>query len=46
MTTATAPPTPFELLAARPRAMAVGGALAIAFSAVLVRLVTHVRHLR
>jgi drug/metabolite transporter (DMT)-like permease len=38
MTTATAPPTPFELLAARPRAMAVGGALAIAFSAVLVRL--------
>jgi drug/metabolite transporter (DMT)-like permease len=33
-----APPTPFALLAARPRAMAVGGALAIAFSAVLVRL--------
>jgi drug/metabolite transporter (DMT)-like permease len=38
MTTATAPRTPLELLAARPRAMAVGGALAIAFSAVLVRL--------
>jgi drug/metabolite transporter (DMT)-like permease len=37
-TTATAPPTPLELLAARPRAMAVGGALAIAWSAVLVRL--------
>jgi drug/metabolite transporter (DMT)-like permease len=37
-TTATAPRTPLELLAARPRAMAVGGALAIAFSAVLVRL--------
>jgi drug/metabolite transporter (DMT)-like permease len=37
-TTATAPPTPLEQLAARPRAMAVLGALAIAFSAVLVRL--------
>jgi drug/metabolite transporter (DMT)-like permease len=37
-TTAAAPPTPLEQLAARPRAMAVGGALAIAFSAVLVRL--------
>jgi drug/metabolite transporter (DMT)-like permease len=37
-TTATAPPTPLQLLAARPRAMAIGGALAIAFSAVLVRL--------
>jgi drug/metabolite transporter (DMT)-like permease len=39
-TTAAAPttPTPLEQLAARPRAMAVLGALAIAFSAVLVRL--------
>jgi drug/metabolite transporter (DMT)-like permease len=38
-TTATAPTTTLlEQLAARPRAMAVGGALAIAFSAVLVRL--------
>jgi drug/metabolite transporter (DMT)-like permease len=37
-TTATAPPTPLERLVARPRAMAVLGALAIAFSAVLVRL--------
>jgi drug/metabolite transporter (DMT)-like permease len=36
-TTATAP-TLLEQLAARPRAMAIGGALAIAFSAVLVRL--------
>ena len=37
-TTAAAPSTPLEQLAARPRAMAIGGALAIAFSAVLVRL--------
>jgi drug/metabolite transporter (DMT)-like permease len=37
-TTATAGPTPLEQLAARPRAMAVLGALAIAFSAILVRL--------
>jgi drug/metabolite transporter (DMT)-like permease len=37
-TTATAPSTPLEQLAARPRAMAVGGALAIAFSAIFVRL--------
>ena len=37
-TTATADPTPLEHLAARPRAMAVLGALAIAFSAILVRL--------
>ena len=36
-TTATAP-TPLEQLIARPRAMAVLGALAIAFSAILVRL--------
>jgi drug/metabolite transporter (DMT)-like permease len=36
-TTATAP-TPLESLVARPRAMAVLGALAIAFSAILVRL--------
>src|SRR4051794_18621395 len=39
MTTAAAPPpTPLQQLVARPRAMAVLGALAIAFSAILVRL--------
>jgi drug/metabolite transporter (DMT)-like permease len=37
-TTAATAPTPLEQLVARPRAMAVLGALAIAFSAVLVRL--------
>lgn len=37
-TTATAVATPLEQLVARPRAMAVLGALAIAFSAILVRL--------
>jgi drug/metabolite transporter (DMT)-like permease len=37
-TTATAADTPLQQLAARPRAMALLGALAIAFSAVLVRL--------
>jgi drug/metabolite transporter (DMT)-like permease len=38
-TTATAPsPTLLQELAARPRALAVGGALAIAFSSILVRL--------
>jgi drug/metabolite transporter (DMT)-like permease len=36
--TAIAGPTPLEQLAARPRAMAILGALAIAFSAILVRL--------
>jgi len=36
--TATAEPTPLEQLVARPRATAVLGALAIAFSAILVRL--------
>jgi drug/metabolite transporter (DMT)-like permease len=36
-TTATAPSTPLQELVARPRAMAVFGALAIAFSAILVR---------
>jgi len=37
-TAATPAPTPLEQLVARPRAMAILGALAIAFSAVLVRL--------
>jgi drug/metabolite transporter (DMT)-like permease len=37
-TTAATAPTPLEQLVARPRAMAILGALAIAFSAVLVRL--------
>jgi drug/metabolite transporter (DMT)-like permease len=37
-TTATADPTPFERLLARPRLTALLGALTIAFSAVLVRL--------
>ncbi|HEY6761632.1 MAG TPA: DMT family transporter [Baekduia sp.] len=37
-TAAAPPPTPLQQLVARPRAMAVFGALAIAFSSILVRL--------
>ena len=38
LATATTPPTPLQLLVARPRAMALLGALTIAWSSILVRL--------